>query len=114
MLQAEGATQEQIDEAMIRFGFDAGLLALADSSRLEVPLLGQPLGNTHRVIQDEEIIQRIVLALVDEGASMLEEGIAHLASEVDVVCVNGFGFPAWRGGPMFYAQRQGWPSMLDR
>lgn len=114
MLQAEGATQEQIDEAMIRFGFDAGLLALADTSRLEVPLLVQPSGNTHRVIQDEEIIQRIVLALVDEGASMLEEGIAHLASEVDVVCVNGFGFPAWRGGPMFYAQRQGWPSMLDR
>ncbi len=113
-LQDEGVTRQQVDEAMIRFGFDTGPFALAVLSGLDVPLLGQHSDRIHQVIHDEEIVRRCVLALVHEGARMLEEGVAQRASEVDVVCVNGCGFPAWRGGPMFYAQRQGWPSMLDR
>ena len=114
MLQAEGATREQIDEAMIRFGFDTGPFALADTAGLDAPLHGHKSDIAHRIIDDEEIVQRCVLTLVNEGARILSEGIAERASEVDVICVNGFGFPAWRDGPMFYAQSLGWPWPLDR
>jgi 3-hydroxyacyl-CoA dehydrogenase len=60
-----------------------------------------------RHIDDGEIVARCVLALVNEGAALLQEGIAQRASDIDVVWLNGYGFPAWRGGPMFYADRQG-------
>lgn len=69
-------------------------------------------GIVRRVITDEEIVQRCVLALINEGARIVEEGIAQRASDVDVVYVNGYGFPAWRGGPMFYGQTQGWDKVL--
>jgi 3-hydroxyacyl-CoA dehydrogenase len=63
-----------------------------------------------RAISDEEIVQRCVYALVNEGAKILEEGIALRASDIDVVYLTGYGFPAARGGPMFHAQQVG----LDR
>ena len=56
-----------------------------------------------RHISDDEIVQRLVFALVNEGARILEEGIASRASDIDVVYVMGYGFAAWRGGPMHYA-----------
>jgi 3-hydroxyacyl-CoA dehydrogenase len=65
------------------------------------------LGITRRSISDEEIVGRLVYALVNEGAKILEEGIAARASDIDVVYLNGYGFPAWRGGPMFYADSVG-------
>lgn len=108
MLEAEGARREQIDAAMIRFGFDTGPFALAASSGLDIPLLVQNSENTHRDIHDEEIVRRCVLALANEGACVLQEGIVERANQVDVICVNGYGFPAWRGGPIFYAQSQRW------
>lgn len=46
--------------------------------------------------------------------SLVEEGIAQRASDVDVVYVNGYGFPAWRGGPMFYAQTLGWTQVVQK
>ena len=55
-----------------------------------------------RAISDEEIVNRLIGALVDEGRKILEEGIAQRSSDIDVVYVYGYGFPAWRGGPMFY------------
>ena len=55
-----------------------------------------------REISDEEIVNRLIGALVDEGRKILEEGIAQRSSDIDVVYVYGYGFPAWRGGPMFY------------
>ena len=48
-----------------------------------------------------------MLALINEGARALEAGVAARASDIDVIYVNGYGFPAWRGGPMFYADRLG-------
>ena len=60
-----------------------------------------------RRIEDEEIVDRCMLALVNEGARVLEDGIAQRASDVDVVYVTGYGFPRWRGGPMFYADQLG-------
>ena len=57
-----------------------------------------------REISDEEIVNRLIGALVDEGRKILEEGIAQRSGDIDVVYVYGYGFPAWRGGPMFYAE----------
>ena len=67
------------------------------------------LGVMPRVIDDEEIVGRCVLALVNEGARLLEEGIALRASDIDVVYIAGYGFPRYRGGPMFHADLIGLP-----
>jgi 3-hydroxyacyl-CoA dehydrogenase len=65
------------------------------------------LANKRREFSDEEIVQRTIYALINEGARVLGEGYALRASDIDVIYVNGYGFPAWRGGPMFYADRTG-------
>ena len=64
-------------------------------------------GIVRREISDAEIVERSVYALINEGARVLEEGFAMSASDIDVVYTNGYGFPAWRGGPMFYADLVG-------
>ncbi|MBW8270161.1 3-hydroxyacyl-CoA dehydrogenase NAD-binding domain-containing protein [Caldovatus aquaticus] len=74
----------------------------------------QRLGITRRRISDEEILDRLLLPMVNEGARILEEGIATRASDIDVVFVHGFGWPAWRGGPMFWADRVGLKEVRDR
>jgi 3-hydroxyacyl-CoA dehydrogenase len=65
------------------------------------------LGITPRKISDEEIVQRLVYALVNEAAHILEEGIASKASDIDMVYLMGYGFPIYRGGPMNYADQVG-------
>lgn len=70
-------------------------------------------GVQRRVIQPEEIVQRCLYALVNEGANILEEGIVPRAGDIDVIYVNGYGFPAFRGGPMFWADSVGLPKVLD-
>ncbi len=65
------------------------------------------LGITPRKISDEEIVQRLVFALVNEAAHILEEGIANKASDIDIVYIFGYGFPPYRGGPMNYADQVG-------
>ncbi len=65
------------------------------------------LGITPRKISDEEIVQRLVFALVNEAAHILEEGIANKASDIDVVYIFGYGFPVHRGGPLNYANEVG-------
>jgi len=64
-------------------------------------------GLTARKVTDEEIIERCIYAMVNEGARILEEGIAQRASDIDIVYLNGYGFPAHRGGPMLYADTVG-------
>jgi 3-hydroxyacyl-CoA dehydrogenase len=64
-------------------------------------------GITPRAISDEEVVQRCIYALVNEGARILEEGIAARASDIDLVYLNGYGFPKHRGGPMLYANTVG-------
>jgi 3-hydroxyacyl-CoA dehydrogenase len=71
-------------------------------------------GITRRSFTDEEIVDRTIYALINEGARVLEDGFALRASDIDVIYVNGYGFPAWRGGPMFYADRVGLRKVLDR
>ncbi|WP_322033889.1 3-hydroxyacyl-CoA dehydrogenase NAD-binding domain-containing protein [Paraburkholderia sp. J76] len=65
------------------------------------------LGIARREISDQEIVERVVFALVNEGAVILEEGIASKASDIDMVYLNGYGFPKLRGGPMLYADQVG-------
>ncbi len=65
------------------------------------------LGLTARAVGDDEIVGRCILALVNEGARLLEEGIAVRASDIDVVYLTGYGFPRYRGGPMFHADAIG-------
>ena len=65
------------------------------------------LGVKPRKISDDEIVQRLVYALVNEGAHILEEGIASKASDIDMIYLTGYGFPLWRGGPMCYADTVG-------
>jgi 3-hydroxyacyl-CoA dehydrogenase len=60
-----------------------------------------------RQIPDEEILDRLLHPLVNEGARIVDEGIALRAGDIDVVYVNGYGFPAWRGGPMYWAAQAG-------
>jgi 3-hydroxyacyl-CoA dehydrogenase len=72
------------------------------------------LGITPREIPDEEIIDRLTLALANEGACILEEGIAQRAGDIDVVYCHGYGFPRFRGGPMHAAEVRGLQSVVGR
>jgi len=72
------------------------------------------LGITPRKIDDAEIVDRLVYALANEGARILEEGIAARSSDIDVVYLTGYGFPAMRGGPMFHADSVGLPLVQRR
>jgi 3-hydroxyacyl-CoA dehydrogenase len=64
-------------------------------------------GIERRAIGNEEILERTVYALINEGARLLDEGVAARAADVDVIYLTGYGFPGYRGGPMFYADRVG-------
>jgi 3-hydroxyacyl-CoA dehydrogenase len=72
----------------------------------------EEIGVKPRNISDDEIVQRLIYALVNEGAHILEEGIALRASDVDMVYLTGYGFPPYRGGPMFYADTVGLDKVL--
>ncbi len=67
-----------------------------------------------RKIEDAEILERMLLPMVNEGARILEEGVAARAIDIDVIFCNGFGWPAWRGGPMFWADRMGLKNVRDK
>jgi 3-hydroxyacyl-CoA dehydrogenase len=67
-----------------------------------------------RKIEADEILERLLLPMVNEGARILEEGIASRPIDIDVIFTNGFGWPAWRGGPMFWADTQGLKAVRDK
>jgi len=172
-LLEEGATPEQVDGALRKFGLAMGRFAMSDLAGLDIswasrkrlagtrpahqryskvadrlcemgrfgqktgagfyryesgsrtplpdPLVqeiivqsAQEAGIERRAIGDAEIVERTIYALVNEGAKILEEGIAQRASDIDLIYVNGYGFPAWRGGPMFYADTVGLDKIYAR
>ena len=76
-------------------------------------LMGEQ-GKVARAISKEEILERCVYAMVNEGAKILDEGIAIRASDIDVVWVNGYGWPVYRGGPMFYADTVGLKTVVEK
>jgi 3-hydroxyacyl-CoA dehydrogenase len=171
-LAEEGATPEQVDGVLKRFGMAMGIFAVDDMAGLDVawrirkelghftepgarrPLVADRLcemgrygqktgkgwyvygadrkrqadpevlslirsvsseaGIPQRTFSDEEIVERALYGLINEGARILEEGYALRASDLDVVYLNGYGFPAWRGGPMFYASTVGLARVYER
>ncbi|MCA0240680.1 MAG: enoyl-CoA hydratase/isomerase family protein [Proteobacteria bacterium] len=172
-LLEEGATPQQVDGALKRFGLAMGRFAMSDLAGLDIswasrkrqaatraanrryskvadrlcelgrfgqktgagfyryeagsrtplpdPLVDEIIvqcareaGIERRSIGDDEIVERTIYALVNEGAKILEEGIAQRASDIDLIYVNGYGFPAWRGGPMFHADTVGLDKVYAR
>lgn len=110
---------------MGRFGqkTGAGYYKYEAGSRTPVPdpeiealirAVAKEQGIEQRKVTDEEIVERCVYALVNEGAKCLEEGMALRASDIDVIYCSGYGFPVYRGGPMFYAQEVGLDKVLAR
>ena len=71
-------------------------------------------GHEQREVTDQEILERLLYPMVNEGAKILEEGIAIRGSDVDVVWVNGYGWPMYRGGPMYWADSVGLAEIVDR
>jgi 3-hydroxyacyl-CoA dehydrogenase len=71
-------------------------------------------GINRRTISDEEILERCVYPMINEGAKILEEGKAQRASDIDIVWINGYGWPVYRGGPMFYADLVGPEKVLAK
>lgn len=171
-LVAEGASPQQVDEAMEKFGMAMGPFAMSDLAGNDISCLdrkrriadnpdyrspsfadelcekgwfGQKTGRgwykylkgdrsrhpnpeaddmivdwrkrsgiTPRTISDDEIVQKCIYALMNEGAKILKEGIAQRSSDIDTVYVAGYGFPMHKGGPMFYAEQVGLGKVLDQ
>lgn len=79
---------------------------IEEASRLE--------GIQRRTIDDDEVRDRLILPMVNEGAKLLAEGIAQRASDIDLIWQNGYGWPSWKGGPMHYAHVRGLRDVVDR
>ncbi len=71
-------------------------------------------GVNSRKVSDEEILERCIYPMINEGAKILEEGKAIRASDIDIVWINGYGWPVYRGGPMFYGDTVGLDKVLAK
>jgi 3-hydroxyacyl-CoA dehydrogenase len=118
-LLEEGARHEDIDRVLHDFGFPTGLLAALGRTGFQAEALSRGPGMTptnerstvreivRRSLDDREILERCLYAAVNEGARILEQGIAPRPLEIDMVWIHGLGFPVYRGGPMFWADEVG-------
>ena len=97
-LQEHGVKAAQVDSVMAGFGWAYGLFHHAERN----------LNVTPREAAASEIIERIMMALFSEGQAILREGVAAKASDIDVAFLTAFGFPRFRGGPMFYGEQSGY------
>ena len=126
MRQAQAATRDrsaryvQIADRLCEAGrlgrkTGAGYYRYGDGGKLQVDPAVHALieqaradkGIVARRLDDDEICRRALLALVNEAALLLAEGVAERATDVDVALVNGYGFPRWEGGPVFWARERG-------
>jgi 3-hydroxyacyl-CoA dehydrogenase len=105
--QKTGAGFYRYDPETRKRSSDAEVQALIERAAAE-------LGVEQRETNSEEIVDRLMFALVNEGMNILDEGIAQRPGDIDVVYVYGYGFPAWRGGPMHYADAVGLAHVLER
>jgi 3-hydroxyacyl-CoA dehydrogenase len=113
VLVEDGNAPWQIDEAMQQFGMAAGPLGFIHSRE---SMLDRAQRAAHSV-SNSDIVERLTLTLINEGARLLDAGVAARASDIDVIWTMGYGFPRWRGGPMHYADQIGiWSvvRMLER
>lgn len=109
LLVAEGAHPEHVEQVLYDFGFARDELA---SARLATTARKARNGPAPR-LSDREILERCVFALVNESARLLDAKVAARAVEIDVICVLGQVFPAYRGGPLFYADEVGPASVFE-
>jgi 3-hydroxyacyl-CoA dehydrogenase len=118
-----GAVADKLAE-MGRFGqktgagyykYEAGSRAPIPDPAVEEIIVkeSQAKGFKRRAIGDEEILARCIYPMINEGAKILQEGIAIRASDIDTIWINGYGFPAYRGGPMFYGDTVGVKKVYD-
>ena len=127
MRKAQGARAEIADQLceMGRFGqktgkgfylYEAGSRTPKPDPDVEALIVAtsQRLGIPRRKLGREEITERLLFPMINEGARILEEGIAQRPGDIDVIWVYGYGFPAWRGGLMYYADQVGLPYIRDR
>ena len=105
--QKSGAGYYQYDPETRRRMDDPAVMEIVEATCAE-------LGINRRTISDEEIVDRLTLALANEGAKILEEGIAQRASDIDVVYCYGYGFPRFKGGPMHNLEAVGIPRAVAR
>ena len=98
------------------FRYEAGSRTPIPDPEVEKLILetSSRLGINRRPIGEEEIVERMVLPMINEGARILEEGIAARPGDIDVIWVYGYGWPVWRGGPMYYADQLGLAHIRDR
>ena len=89
------------------------LRMVSNETTVLVPVVNVDNVGLRRAISDEEIVERTLYTMVNEGAKILEEGIAQRASDIDVVWVYGYGWPVYRGGPMFWADTEGLPKIVE-
>jgi 3-hydroxyacyl-CoA dehydrogenase len=127
MRKAQGTRAEVTDQLceMGRFGqktgrgfyvYEAGARAGRPDPEVEEIIVAASarLGIERRKIDKEEILERLLYPMVNEGARILQEGIAARPGDIDVIWIYGYGFPVWRGGPMFWADSVGLPVIRDR
>jgi 3-hydroxyacyl-CoA dehydrogenase len=127
MRKAQGARAEIADQLCEqgRFGQKAGkgFYLYEAGSRTPKPdpeveqlivATSQRLGVPRENLTQQDILERLVFPMINEGARILEEGVAQRASDIDVIWVYGYGFPVWRGGPMFYADQVGLAYICER
>jgi 3-hydroxyacyl-CoA dehydrogenase len=98
------------------FRYEAGSRSPLPDPEVEKIILdtSSRLGINRRPIGDEEIVERMIFPMINEGARILDEGIATRPGDIDVIWVYGYGWPVWRGGPMYYADRLGLAHIRDR
>ena len=125
-LLEEGALPAQVDRVLHDFGFSIGPFAVRDregdrpvairngveSEELLVQHSAER-GITRRALDDREILERCLYAIVNEGARIIDEGVASRPLELDMLWVHGLGFPVYRGGPMFWADQVGLKSVHE-
>jgi 3-hydroxyacyl-CoA dehydrogenase len=119
----EGASPEAVDTALRDFGMAMGPFEACDAQRTAssdplvaewLPKLRGEFSLPQRSISADEIIERCVYILVNVGAKILVEGCALRSGDIDTIFVNGYGFPAFRGGPMWYADTVGLGKVYER
>lgn len=97
------------------YDYDEGGTAIASSAAIDIIAgFARDQGIVQRPFTEEEILDRLLWPMVDEGAKILAEGIAQRESDIDVVWLNGYGWPAWTGGPMFHARQTGLAYVIER
>jgi 3-hydroxyacyl-CoA dehydrogenase len=108
-----GRLGQKTGKGWFRYGDDRRPIPDPDVLHL-IESIASGAGIRRRQIGDEEILERTIYALINEGARLLQEGVASRASDIDVIYLTGYGFPAYRGGPMFYADTVGLRRIHDR